>query len=100
MRVPQTEGDKELMRKIGQNVKFYRINNHCSTKYTDKYGRISQERLAELAGTSASMIANIEAENVSQTMSIAFLHKISMALGIPLYAFFLEQPIKDPPVAL
>lgn len=97
MRVKQNEDDKELMRRIGQNVKFYRINNNCSFKNTDEYGRISQEKLAELAGTSASMIANVEAENVTQTMSIAFLRKISLALGVPLYAFFLERPIKNPP---
>ena len=65
---------------------------------TDEYGRISQEKLAELSGTSASMIANLEATNVMQTMSIVLLRKIALALNIPLYAFFLEKPIKNPPI--
>ena len=97
MRVKQTEADKKYLRVISNNVKFYRINNNCSEFETDSYGRISQEKLAELSGTSASMIANIEAAGVDQTMSIAFLRKIAVALNIPLYAFFLEKPVKNPP---
>ena len=97
MRVKQTEEDKAYLKLIGNNIKFYRINNNCSPDDTDSYGRVSQEKLAELSGTSASMISNIEAENVDQTMSISFLRKIAAALNIPLYAFFLEKPIKNPP---
>lgn len=97
MRIRQTETDKEYLRIISNNVKFYRINNNCLDTDTDSYGRISQEKLAELSGTSASMIANIEATGVDQTMSIAFLRKIAEALRIPLYAFFLERPVKNPP---
>ena len=98
MKVKQTEEDKAFLRIIGDNIKFYRINNNCYPEDTDNYGRISQEKLAELSGTSASMIANVEAINVNQTMSISFLRKIAVALNIPLYAFFLEKPIKNPPV--
>ena len=97
MRVKQTKEDKACIKMIGNNLKFYRINHNCSEKDTDAYGRISQERLAELSGTSASMIPNIEAANVETTMSIAFLRKLAVALNIPLYAFFLEKPVKNPP---
>lgn len=97
MRVKQNKKDKVLIRRVGDNIKFYRINNNCPEEVTDKYGRISQEKLAELSDTSASMISSIEAEHVSQTMSISFLRKISEALNIPLYAFFLDKPIKNPP---
>lgn len=97
MRIKRTEEDKAILKTIGSNIKFYRINNNCSIDDTDKYGRISQEKLAELSGTSASMIANLEATNVTQTMSIVLLKKIAAALNIPLYAFFLEKPIKNPP---
>lgn len=97
MRVRQTEEDKAYLRMISNNLKFYRINHNCSSEDTDAYGRISQEKLAELAGTSASMISNIEAVNVDATMSIAFLRKLAAALNIPLYAFFLERPVKNPP---
>ena len=97
MRVKQTTEDKKCIKMISNNLKFYRINNNCSEKDTDAYGRVSQEKLAELSGTSASMISNIEATNVQSTMSIAFLRKLAVALNIPLYAFFLEKPIKNPP---
>lgn len=98
MRVKQTEEDKIILKTIGNNIKFYRINNNCPKEDTDEYGRISQEKLAELSGISASMIANLEATNVMQTMSIVLLRKIALALNIPLYAFFLEKPIKNPPI--
>ncbi len=75
MRVKQTDEDKVVLKTIGSNIKFYRINNNCSSKDTDEYGRVSQEKLAELSGTSASMIANLEATNVTQTMSIVLLRK-------------------------
>lgn len=97
MRVKQTKEDKAYLKMIGNNIKFYRINNNCDAKDTDQYGRVSQEKLAELSDTSASMISNIEATNVETTMSISFLRKIAVALNIPLYAFFLEKPIKNPP---
>ncbi|MBQ9020210.1 helix-turn-helix transcriptional regulator [Candidatus Saccharibacteria bacterium] len=97
-RIKQTEEDKEFLRMVGDNIKFYRINNNCTEESTDRYGRISQEKLAELADVSASMISSIEATNVTQAMSISFLRKVAKALNIPLYAFFLEHPIKNPPV--
>lgn len=97
MRTKQTDEEKQILKTIGNNIKFYRINNNCPDKDTDDYGRISQEKLAELSGTSPSMIANLEASNVVQTVSIVLLNKISKAVNIPLYAFFLEKPIKNPP---
>lgn len=97
MRVKQTDEEKQILKMIGNNIKFYRINNNCSNKDTDEYGRVSQEKLAELSGTSSSMIANLEAANVIQTMSIVMLRRIAVVLNIPLYAFFLEKPIKNPP---
>lgn len=98
MRVKQSEEDKQILKMIGRNIKFYRINHNCSSEYTDEYDRISQERLGELTDTSASMIANLESENTIQTISIVLLKKVAKALNIPLYAFFLEKPIKNPPI--
>ena len=97
MRIKQSEEDKQILKMIGHNIKFYRINHNCSDKDTDEYGRITQEKLAELADTSASMVANLESENTMQTISIVLLKKIANALNIPLYAFSLEKPIKNPP---
>lgn len=97
MRLKQTDEEKEILKMIGNNIKFYRINNNCSSDVTDEYGRISQEKLAELSFTSASMVANLEAANVVQTISIVLLRRIALALNVPLYAFFLEKPVKNPP---
>ena len=97
MRIKQTDEEKQILKMIGRNIKFYRINHNCSSKDTDEYGRITQEKLAELAESSASMIANLESETTMQTISIVLLNKIAKALNIPLYAFFLEKPIKNPP---
>ncbi len=74
---------------ISRNVKYYRLNNN--SKYADKYGRISQERLAELCELSRSTIANIESEKVNQTFSIAVIATISKVLNIPFEEFFKEH---------
>ncbi len=97
MRTKYTKDDKTIFKKISKNIKFYFINNQCSSEITDEYGRITMEQLAELSNSSSSMIANILAENVDQTFSIVFLRNIAKALNTPLYAFFLDKPIKNPP---
>ena len=66
---------------ISRNVKYYRIHNQ--SKYADKFGRISQEKLAELCDVSQSLIANIESEKVKQTFSITVIASISKVLNIP-----------------
>lgn len=97
MRIKQTDEEKRILTMVGRNIKYYRLHHNCSSKDTDEYGRISQEKLAELADNSASMIANLESENTIQTISIVLLNRIAKALNIPLYAFFLEKPIPNPP---
>ena len=74
---------------IAKNIKYYRRYNQ--SKYADKYGRISQEKLAELCQVSQSLIANIESERVKQTFSIAVVASISKILGIPFEEFFKEH---------
>lgn len=75
---------------ISRNVKYYRIHNQ--SKYADKFGRISQEKLAELCDVSQSLIANIESEKVKQTFSITVIASISKVLNIP-FEEFLENTI-------
>lgn len=53
---------------ISRNVKFFRLNNN--SLYADKFGRISQERLAELCDVSRSLIANIESEKVNKLFQL------------------------------
>lgn len=74
---------------ISRNVKYYRIHNN--SKYSDMYGRISQEKLAELCDVSQSLIANIESEKVKQTFSITVIATISKVLNVPFEDFFIEH---------
>ncbi len=74
---------------ISRNVKYYRINNN--SKYSDMYGKISQEKLAELWDVSQSLIANIESEKVKQTFSITVIATISKVLNVPFEDFFIEH---------
>ena len=74
---------------ISRNIKYYRLNNN--SKYADKYGRITQERLAELCDVSLSLISNIESEKVYQTFSIAILYKIAKVLNVDIRDFFNER---------
>jgi len=74
---------------ISKNVKYYRIHNN--SKYADSYGRITQEKLAELCNVSHSLIANIESTKVKQTFSITVIADISKVLNIPFEEFFKEH---------
>ena len=74
---------------ISKNIKYYRIHNN--SKYADEYGRISQEKLAELCDVSQSLIANIESKKVKQTFSISVIASISKILNVPFEDFFKEH---------
>ncbi len=84
--------DEELQaiyRMISKNIKYFRINN--KSQYADEFGRISQEKLAELCNVSRSLIANIESTKVVQGVSIKSVANISKVLGIPFEEFFKER---------
>lgn len=74
---------------ISKNIRYYRMNNN--SKYADDYGRITQERLAELCNVSRALIANMESVKVKQTCSITTIATISKVLGIPFEEFFKEH---------
>ena len=76
----------EIFDIISKNIKYYRLNN--KSKYADEFGRISQEKLAELCNLSQSLIANIESKKVKQTFSITVVATISKVLNIPFEEFF------------
>ena len=82
-----------LYNMISKNIKYYRIHN--KSKYADEYGRISQEKLAELCNLSQSLIANIESKKVRQTFSITVVATISKVLNIPFEASWIE-PEQEP----
>lgn len=79
----------EIFDMISKNIKYYRLNN--KSKDADEFGRISQERLAELCNVSQSLIANIESKKVKQTFSITIVATISKVLNIPFEDFFKLQ---------
>lgn len=76
----------EIFKTISKNIKFFRLNN--KSKYADEFGKISQEKLAELCEVSNSLIANIESEKVNQRYSIKTIASISKILNIPFEEFF------------
>ncbi len=76
---------------ISRNIKYYRLHN--KSKYADGFGRISQEKLAELCNLSQSLIANIESKKVRQTFSITVVATISKVLNIPFEDFFSDKTL-------
>ena len=74
---------------ISRNIKYFRLRNN--SKYCDRYGKITQEKLAELCEVSRSLISNIESEKVNQTFSITTIATISKVLNIPFEEFFKEH---------
>lgn len=75
--------EKELFNIIGKNIKYYR------KLYSLNYEEITQERLAELANVSTSLIGNLESKKTHQGVSIYNLYKISIILKTPIEKFFL-----------
>ena len=73
-----------------KNINF---GNGLLIFHQDEYGRISQERLAELCNVSGSLIANIESLKVKQTFSITVIATISKVLNIPFECFFQEKKL-------
>lgn len=63
---------------IGQNIKKYR------NEYNKKYGKMTQELLAEKLNTSVSFISKLESKKTYQSISIPTLYKISIILKIPI----------------
>ena len=77
----------ELFNIIGKNFKYYR------KRYDLEKGKMTQERLAELADVSIALIGNLESEKINQGLSVFTLWKISKVLEIPIENLF--QGIDD-----
>ena len=75
----------ELFKIIGRNVKYYR------KLYNLKYGKMTQEDLAEIVDVSTSLIGGLESDKIEQGISVYNLWKISMALKVPIESFFDES---------
>ena len=72
----------DLFKVIGKNIKYYR------SLYNLEKGKMTQEKLAELADVSTALIANIESDKINQGISVFTLWKISKALEIPVENLF------------
>lgn len=80
--------DRYIYDVISKNIKYYRMHNN--SKYSS-YGRMTQEKLAELCGLSYSLISNIESAKVQQSFSIAVLYRISRVLEVDIKEFFIDR---------
>lgn len=80
--------ESDLYRIIGENIKYYRQLYNLGKKNKDK---MTQERLAEAAEVSVSLIGNAESEKIVQGISVYTLYKISCALNVDIGKFFINQ---------
>ena len=77
--------EKELYSIIGKNIRYYRKLYSLNVK------DMTQERLAEIANVSTSLIGNLESKKTYQGISIYNLYKISKILDVPIEKFFIDR---------
>ena len=80
--------DRYIYELVSKNIKYYRMHNN--SKFSS-YGKITQERLAEVCDLSHSLISNIESKKVQQSFSLAVLYRIAKALEIDISLLFVER---------
>jgi len=68
--------EKELNKKVGQNIKKYRLI------YNVEKEKLTQKNLASKIGVSVSLIGTMESNKSTQGISIYNLYKISDVLGV------------------
>ena len=85
--------EEQLYGIIGENIKYYRQLYNIVKSGT---ARMTQERLAELANISTSLVGNMESNRVSQGISLYTLYKISNILLVPADRFFIPTNEKKP----
>ena len=78
------KNEKELYTIIGKNIRYYR------KLYSLNKEELTQERLAEIANVSISLIGNLESKKTYQGISIYNLYKISLILEVPIEKFFID----------
>lgn len=83
-----SEDDRYIYELVSKNIKYYRLHNN--SKFSN-YGKITQEKLAELCDLSHSLISNIESAKVQQSFSLAVLYRISKVLEIDICNLFEER---------
>ena len=84
----------DVFTRISRNVNYYRLNNN--SELSDKYGRMTIDKLAELCNVSRSLIANITSIKTRQTFSITVIATIAKVLDVPFEEFFIEHDFSKP----
>ena len=77
--------EKDLYATIGDNIKYYR------KLYSLNKNELTQEKLAEKAGVSTSLIGNLESKKTYQGISVYNIYKIGKILEVPLEKFFIKR---------
>lgn len=77
--------ENELYRIIGKNIRYYR------KLYSLNNNDLTQEKLAEIANVSTSLIGNLESKKTYQGISIHNLYKISKILDVSIENFFINR---------
>lgn len=81
----EDKNSADLFKIIGKNVKYYR------KLYNLKYGKMTQEDLAEIVDVSTALIGGLESDKIEQGISVYNLWKISRALKVPIDSLFDES---------
>ena len=77
--------EKQLYSIIGKNIRYFR------KLYSLNVEDMTQEKLAEIANVSTSLIGNLESKKTYQGISIYNLYKISEILDVPIEKFFIDR---------
>ena len=80
--------DRYIYELVSKNIKYYRMHNN--SKFST-FGKMTQEKLAEICDLSHSLISNIESAKVQQSFSLAVLNRIAHALEIDISLLFVER---------
>lgn len=80
--------DRYIYELVSKNIKYYRMHNN--SRFSN-YGKMTQEKLAEVCDLSHSLISNIESKKVQQSFSLAVLYRIARALEIEMSLLFIEM---------
>lgn len=80
--------DRYIYELVSKNIKYFRMHNN--SKHSS-YGKMTQEKLAEVCDLSHSLISNIESNKVQQSFSLAVLNRIASALEVDITEFFIDR---------
>lgn len=87
MKIYNDSNKKELTKRVGSNVRYYRNLYNLNHKE-----QITQATLAEMIGVSTGLIGTLESEK--QIVSVPVLWNISQVLNVKIDQLFEEPKVK------